>query len=411
MDDSEDSPTAFDYFTGKRPGRTYISKAFNPGRASDPSDPFWDPSNFRDMRIISKVFDPPELHQIATAKGEVVLRVTPGERQEVKATFYEDTREIKTITIQRYMRKTGNAVKETHFTFSGEEIRKLYDLICTVVDVHLDGKGKARLDDLLISEEEKREILRANPQLVAEIARNDITKSDVVALAYRKKQLDRFEQLLHDDTVTEPAWQQFFEDNPWIFGYGLDYIFTSRLDEKKLEQITSGFSVNQFGKRVDALMKTRGRISSLCFIEIKTHQTRLLFEEKPYRTGCWRISDELAGSVSQIQKTVQQALETIQKRLDITTKDGDQTGEFAYLYQPKAYVVIGSAEQFITENGVNEQKYSSFQLFRRNIVNPEIITFDELFERAKCIVQHSENENPFMAEDDNTSPEEDSVPF
>jgi hypothetical protein len=37
-------------------------------------------------------------------------------------------------------------------------------------------------------------------------------------------------------------------------------------------------------------------------------------------------------------------------------------------------------------------KFRSFELFRRNIWRPEIVTFDELFQRAKFIVDHSEEE-------------------
>jgi hypothetical protein len=33
----------------------------------------------------------------------------------------------------------------------------------------------------------------------------------------------------------------------------------------------------------------------------------------------------------------------------------------------------------------------SFELYRRNISPPEIITFDELYERAKFIVEHVED--------------------
>ena len=83
----------------------------------------------------------------------------------------------------------------------------------------------------------------------------------------------------------------FFEKNPWIFGYGLGYIFLLGLDDKKLEQVVQGHSVASHGKRVDALMKTKGVISNLCFIEIKTHVTELL-NTKPYRSvvGLHRMS-------------------------------------------------------------------------------------------------------------------------
>jgi hypothetical protein len=59
-----------------------------------------------------------------------------------------------------------------------------------------------------------------------------------------------------------------------------------------------------------------------------------------------------------------------------------------------------SLQEFITEGGVNQEKFLSFQPFRRNLNNPEIITFDELFERASHIVQHGEEEVARISADD-----------
>jgi len=44
----------------------------------------------------------------------------------------------------------------------------------------------------------------------------------------------------------------------------------------------------------------------------------------------------------------------------------------------------------MTENGINEEKFSSFELFRQSLNSPEIITFDELYERTKYIVESSD---------------------
>jgi hypothetical protein len=57
-------------------------------------------------------------------------------------------------------------------------------------------------------------------------------------------------------------WQKFFEKNTWMFGYGLGYLFISALDEKKLEQVVQDFSLVQYGKRADGVLKTRGAISA-----------------------------------------------------------------------------------------------------------------------------------------------------
>jgi hypothetical protein len=48
--------------------------------------------------------------------------------------------------------------------------------------------------------------------------------------------------------------------------------------------------------------------------------------------------------------------------------------------------VIGSLDQFKTQTGINTDQYRSFELLRRHTTRPEIITFDELYERAKFIV-------------------------
>jgi len=47
--------------------------------------------------------------------------------------------------------------------------------------------------------------------------------------------------------------------------------------------------------------------------------------------------------------------------------------------------------EFVSEHGVNKDKLRSFELLRKNTSNPEIITFDELYERAKFIVQHNQS--------------------
>lgn len=77
-------------------------------------------------------------------------------------------------------------------------------------------------------------------------------------------------------------------------------------------------------------------------------------------------------------------------KIEIKDKSGNLTGEQVFIYQPKSFVILGNLSEFKTDIGVNEDKFSSFELYRQNLVNPEIITFDELFERAKFIVKHLE---------------------
>lgn len=55
--------------------------------------------------------------------------------------------------------------------------------------------------------------------------------------------------------------------------------------------------------------------------------------------------------------------------------------------QPSAIVVIGR----LAEVAPDETKASTFELFRKSLHGTEVLTFDELFERAKFIVEHMRN--------------------
>jgi hypothetical protein len=282
-----------------------------------------------------------------------------------------------------------------------EEISKRANKLMRNVYTHVNTGNYNEFTKLFSLLKYTSDSLKENQELLSESLKQKLTKEDIKSLLFKKEQLNKFKSLLLDQEYflsesknyrgQEALWQDFFEKNKWIFGYGLNCIICDSLDVKKLEQVVTGFTFNKPGKRVDALLKTRGLISSLCFAEIKTHNTLLLGTE--YRSGCWTMSSELIGGVTQIQKTVQSALYDLKSKIEITNKDGDPTGEVIYNYNPKSYLVIGNLNEFQTVKGINEYKFSSFELFRKNTTSPEIITFDELYERAKFILENIDDTN------------------
>jgi hypothetical protein len=151
---------------------------------------------------------------------------------------------------------------------------------------------------------------------------------------------------------------------------------------------TTGFSITGRGKRTDALMKTTGLIQTLCFGEIKTHRKSILkITKNAYRPESWAISDELAGGIAQIHRTIQKSLSNISSALTLYDQDGYKKADSLYLYKPKSFLIIGSLCEFKNNEGeTHEDKFSSFELFRRSISDVEIITFDELYNRADAII-------------------------
>lgn len=78
------------------------------------------------------------------------------------------------------------------------------------------------------------------------------------------------------------------------------------------------------------------------------------------------------------------------QKLAIDDDLGNPTGEEAFNYLPKSFLVVGSLSEFVNDHGVNQDRYRSFELFRRSVNTPEILTFDELYERARFIVEQHE---------------------
>ena len=252
----------------------------------------------------------------------------------------------------------SNKPHNATFSFVGDEITTFHDFLLSIQSVVFKSRGSMNIRDenlksIVLSQQQALKLVEENQELFAEVIAASITKNDVVSVGYRKKQLETFRRLLDEpvffaETKTrkeiktdEALWQAFFEKNPWIFGYGLSYIYLDSLDDKKLEQVVQGYQVNSFGKRVDALMKTRGVISSLCFVEIKKPDTPLL-GPGAYRKGCWPASVDLAGAIAQTQGTVFTAMETLRGKLAINDGDGDPTGEEMFNYAPKSYLVVGN---------------------------------------------------------------------
>lgn len=394
----------YEYFRNKRPDRVYLSRSLSQKLYRKSED--GEVQEFeRPFRIVSKVIDCAESHEFFRDGKQVSLRITGGQRQEIVAKFYEDTRGVSTLQIQRYSLPSG-APHKTYFAFTGHEISILHNFLRNIEVLPIRDDQSARLDDrfvndLVLSRDQALRLLADQPDLVDELLRTRVTATEIAELGHRREQLAQFDRMLREPPYleskkqdlgpragTELVWQQFFERNTWIFGYGLNYVLNSALDAHKLEQTVRGHDFRVAGKRVDALLKTHGLISALSFGEIKTHNTPLLKRvAAAYRPESWQVSDELAGGIGQVQRSVQASLATIRSRTDMTDTSGAPTGESVFLYQPRSFLVIGSLGEFQTPHGINEEQYSSFELFRRSLTAPEVITFDELYERARFIVE------------------------
>ena len=207
-----------------------------------------------------------------------------------------------------------------------------------------------------------------------------LTENDINQLLKRREKLEEFKLALTEKKGDEGWWQVFFEENKWIFGYGLNYQI---LKQQQDQPHYGGTKVDGKGaQKGDFLTSTSGIVGFTVLVEIKTPGTPLLQGKEEIRSGAWSLSKNFADAVTQIEANT----ETWNKYGSEQPDNRDRfEKEEIYTIQPKGVVVIGSLEE------LNERsKKATFQRFRKSIHGIDIITFDELYERAKFIVEHND---------------------
>jgi hypothetical protein len=401
QDPEDDQPTEVTYARGRLPDRTYISRTFPLDLRA--SQDFGQPA-----RWVTKVFDEsPDRNPLGESPStwewtEKTVHTTPGGRKQVKLMIAREAGQIRELLIQRVPTSVDAAKLEILLKLDRDAAGRLVDLVRLLGHIPVDGDERTvRLDDQTIQDflRDPDAVLRLYnrvPEQFRELIKNDSSAQDIVAVAHRRDVVMKFRELLSSPEEFESAakefggkkervWQEFLESNPWILGISLAGPLITSWDQEKLEKAVTGFSVAGPGKRTDGLLRTNGRIRSMVFAEIKHHQTKLLSSE--YRAGCWAPSTELAGGVVQIQQTVHEATREIGEFLADQDEDGADLPEGTHLARPRSFLIVGHLDQLRgPAGGVHRAKYRSFELYRRNLHEPEIITFDELLARAEWYV-------------------------
>lgn len=312
------------------------------------------------------------------------IDVTSRSKLAVSAFYVHDKSDFGTLKItklkfhKRYGWQQDGCVHINHF-----QAAQMKAFLSIISNLNLSDARKARLSLENLNVGALGALLGSSKgaELIRELASTPELQQDIYAVATKRQALVDFERKMAANT-SEKEWQEFFEANHWIFGHGLNYVALDKV-ATKLETVTTGAAFDQAGKRTDALVRTRAEVSQYVLVEIKKHSTNLLRSGEPYRAGCWGVSDEVSNAVTQIQKT---AFDFAQNRFRDALKDraGNDTSEIVYSVEPRSYLVVGN----MNEIQGNDDKIACFELYRKNIRSPEILTFDELFYRAKFIVEN-----------------------
>jgi hypothetical protein len=220
------------------------------------------------------------------------------------------------------------------------------------------------------------ELVSLNPDLATRLSLARVQ-------ANRTTALEIFQHNLEENNSDEAFWQKFFATNDWIFGYGLNYQFLHLLKD---QPDYGGKNYTGPGsQKGDFILTTSANARFTVLVEIKTPKTPLLSYEKKTprkvinpRNDVWLLSSDLLGAISQIQ--VNSRTWSVDSQRAENVRDLEPKG--IYTVEPKGILVIGNTKELQAAESI----ISCFESYRPNILNPEVITFDELFERAKFIV-------------------------
>lgn len=388
-----------DYAAGRLTTRTYVSKSFIWQFGQDTGQP---------GRYIHRVFDEVVIHDDDEWEwtNEVVY-TTPGGRKQIELQVARSAGAIRKIRIQKVPTNSNATKLEPVLELDREQSARLISMLRALDSIPIEGDRTVGVDDDLLRQvfEDPNAIAAvyaADPNRLRVLIESDAKARDVIALQRRRDVVATMRRWLGNDDAfdaasdeaggPEKAWQQLLEANPWVLGIGLSGQLLTSWGADKVEQTVVGRSIKGVGKRVDALLRTAGIVRSMVFAEIKHHRTDLLADE--YRTGCWRPSNEVSGAVVQIQQTVHLAVRDLGvDYMQDQADDGSLLSTGTFLLRPRSFVVVGCLDQLTGEGGGPiPDKVRSFELFRRNLQEPEVITFDELLARAEWHVEQAERE-------------------
>lgn len=301
----------------------------------------------------------------------------------VKAFWVKDKSDFGTFALikltyhKTYKWREESRVQVTHF-----QLAQIRDFLGIISSLDFGDARKTKVSLQNVSLAALTSLLTSNKagEVIAQLAESPDLHQDIYAVAAKREVLDEFERRMGQG-LSELDWQAFFEASPWIFGHGLHYVALGKVSDTLMAK-TTGNEFDRAGKTADALMRTRAQVSQFVFVEIKKDSTALLrHTADPYRPGCFGMSSEVSNAVTQVQKTT---FDFARRRFREVLKDtaGNDTADLAYSVEPRSFLVVGNS----SEVAGNDDKIACFELYRRNVRSPEILTFDELLCRARFIV-------------------------
>ncbi|QQS36512.1 MAG: DUF4263 domain-containing protein [Ignavibacteriales bacterium] len=191
--------------------------------------------------------------------------------------------------------------------------------------------------------------------------------NSIVGLSNLKKIYESW--LNQSDNADEDYWQKHFAENSFL----LSQIFAFPIIILKGKAYVGGKSFDNKGANLLDFLCQNSLTKNTVLIEIKTPMTKLLGSK--YRDNIYNVSSDVSGAIIQVSNYKYSLSKDFYSLRSEKLQDMET-------FNPQSLVIVGNIERELIEN---DQK-KSFELFRNELKNVQIISYDELFSKVKILI-------------------------
>ena len=211
-------------------------------------------------------------------------------------------------------------------------------------------------------------LTRSNKKLIYKRFKNEVDELQLdFNLLNLESVMDESQRLFESKRSTESRWQNLLNDNPIV----LPLLFGHSVVKIQDQASVGGRTISGNGDKVTDFLVKNSLTNNLAIIEIKKPSTPLL-RPSSYRENVYAATRDLAGSIAQ---SLDQKYRLQKEIASIKDNSGIYDMES---YAIECILVIGTLP-------VGKDQIKSFELFRNNLKDVKIITFDELIQKMKDI--------------------------
>ena len=266
--------------------------------------------------------------------------------------------------------KSGIPKGEAHFVKATNTLQSLAAMTDNELKAVIGGKEKigARALSRLINWATRENNFSLMFDRLEELGEAGLTAlNSAVGVATLKRALKQWSD--NRNNADEEFWQKLLSSQAFV----LEQLFHVPIVIVGTKAYVGGKSIdNKGGKVVDFLVK-KNITNTLAIVEIKTPVTKLL--GAAYRNDIYNISRDLSGSVQQVLVY----RDSLSRERDTLLNKDNLSAE---ILDPNCIVVIGHATKELN----SPEMKKSFELYRQQLKDVEIVTYDEMFYRTKRLV-------------------------